>query len=99
MLDVLLYHFYFSGVEKPLTIQATDQVQARGALPSFLAMPGMEEYRDRPLDGQTVSHPLKGISTRKINGETYVWVGFDESADGWKKQIIKKNEKPGIPKT
>ena len=79
---IKFYHFFFSGVEKPIIMEAKSRELADAMLEEFGSRIGNPIPYDR-LQDIRVEVPVTGISTRIRNGETYVWVGSDRSADGW----------------
>jgi hypothetical protein len=89
MTEILFYHYYFAGIEKPLVIQAINQQQARAFLLQCLSNNAeLAEYAGKEIIQQSVSHPVVNVSKRKIGNDEYVWVGLNEkdSENGWKKQ-------------
>ena len=79
---IKFYQFFFSGVEKPIIMEAKSRELADAMLEEFGSRIGNPIPYDR-LQDIRIEMPVTGISTRTRNGETYVWVGSDRSADGW----------------
>lgn len=81
MPDVLLYHYYFIGIEKPLVIQATCRDEARRLI--LGSINGSDAYAGKTEDDiikETISEPVTGITKRIIDGKTFVWAG---QQTGW----------------
>lgn len=79
---IKFYNYYFIGMDKPIIIEARDKVSARIALNNIVdKLP--EEYRQQKPCGETVTVPIRGISTKKMKDKTYIWVGEEKSANGW----------------
>lgn len=74
------YHYYFAGIEAPITILATSRKSADVIISS---KPLPEPYASGVIDGVTNSQPLEGISKMKDGNKTMVWVGKQKSTSGW----------------
>jgi hypothetical protein len=68
-----LYHYYFEGSDKPITIQATTNRQARSTLVEVL--PYLPQYAIQDLIAETTSSLVTGISTMIKNGKKLIWNG------------------------
>lgn len=93
MPDILFYNYYFDGIEKPLSIQASNQDEARMLLPA--AIPLSPLHKDKTANdiiGQTVTEPVTGVSKRVLDGKTYVWAGQEK---GWEPEPIQQPGKTG----
>lgn len=76
------YSFSFADLDQPVIIEAYNDTQARALLKdALLKMP--PEYGYSKVIGQTVTTPVEGVSTIKINGLQHIWVGKDKAPDGW----------------
>lgn len=79
---IRFYNYYFLGVEKPLTIEATSKQDAREIMKSI--MPKLsDKYRDSKVIGETITIPLLGVSEKVVKGKKYIWVGLSKSNNGW----------------
>jgi hypothetical protein len=84
-----LYKYYFLGVQEPVEIQASCSRVARATL--INSMPRLSEaYKSsRRVIGETVTHLLEGISSMiDEQGDKVVWVGYELSKTGWKKEKV-----------
>lgn len=78
------YHYHFSGVKDPITVLASNRIEALQILQRSRLPP---EYQGKQLEGETTSQAVVDVSTMKINGKTYVWVGPQpEYPAGWKEK-------------
>lgn len=78
---VKIYKYYFDGIENPIKIQALNRKDARHLL-SISLLPVMG-YIQNDLQGETVTVPLFGVTTKTENGVDYTWCGIDFSPSGW----------------
>jgi hypothetical protein len=76
---IKIYRYYFEGIKQPLTIQAINRKSARHIL--SLALQNAP-YKHKLL-GETVTLPIIGVTTIKINGLNNLWVGTKKSKSGW----------------
>ncbi len=79
-----LYSFYFSGIAKPLQVQAASKQQARLKLQQ-LSSGGFlpKQYHNIALVGETVTTLVFGVNERILNGVRLVYVGEDNAKGGW----------------
>lgn len=68
-----LYHFYFEGIEKPITIQTDNLDMAKSLLKQKL--PSLPEYSDKMVIDEKTEGLVTGVSTRVCNGKTMTWNG------------------------
>lgn len=88
---IKFYSYYFLGLKKPVVIEALNQALSREHLHKVLEkLP--EAYHTAPCIGETVINPIPGVNTKKIDGRNYVWVGLEESENGWKLQEETKSK-------
>jgi len=79
---IKFYQYYFTGVEKPIIMEAENRAMADAMLEEFGSRIGNNIPYDRLMDIR-IEVPVTGISKRIRNGEPYVWVGTNRSRDGW----------------
>lgn len=72
-ITVRFYKYKFLGFDKPVVIEANNKAQARQALIFFIN--NNPEYYNAPVINESLSLPILGETTRKINGVENVWVG------------------------
>jgi hypothetical protein len=75
------YHYYFHGVEKPITIEANNKQEAREIMKDLITKLS-EKYTNSKIVGETITIPLLGVSEKVIKGVKYIWVG-NKSRNGW----------------
>lgn len=77
-----LYKFYFAGIKIPVIIEAFTSEKARDTIEQ-----NWEKldpvYQNSYIIGETVTVPVEGITTKKINNVEYTWVGYEKTRDGW----------------
>lgn len=79
---IKFYKYTFSGIKKPVIIEATNNKVARHELNELLPdLPA--DYRSSiPID-ESVTIPIIGISRKKMNGKKYTWIGIETIKGGW----------------
>ena len=77
------YRYYFIGLDEPVEIMATYKKEARKLL--YETINSTPLLQKRHIIGETVTLPIFGETTEEINGEDYVWVGFENTETGWMK--------------
>jgi hypothetical protein len=78
---IRFYHYYFHGVEKPITIEATNKQEAREIMKDLITKLS-DKYTNSKIVGETITIPLLGVSEKVIKGVKYIWVG-SKSRNGW----------------
>jgi hypothetical protein len=79
---IKFYCYYYEGINIPIMIEARNKVSARQILRNIRStLPDI--YQKSFVVGETIKPPVTGISTKKVNGKDYVWVGEDYTPDGW----------------
>lgn len=73
---VIFYHYYFFGIEKPVVVEAKCRKEADEILSSL-------NYDAGKAINLTVYKPITGITNKTVNGIYYIWVGLDNSQNGW----------------
>lgn len=76
-----LYHYYFLGIDVPVTVNAPNNQTARTILAQIL--PFLQKYAYRQVIGETTSSLVTGASTMVKSGKTFVWDG-----QRWKEKIL-----------
>ena len=79
---IRFYKYFFKGVEKPIIMEAEDREMADQMLGMLPEKSGVEIDMDR-LENVKIETPLTGVSKKTTLGQTYIWVGFSKSQDGW----------------
>lgn len=70
------YKYWFRGFDKPVIVEAQNKWQARHGIVAFIrANPA---YVDVPIISETLSIPIIGETTKKVDNVDFVWNG-----DGW----------------
>jgi hypothetical protein len=81
-LKIRFYKYYFTGLDKPIIMEAESKNDADQMLVEL-------QYKSQtPIDIKRlvdvrVETPITGISTRKRKGNDFVWVGKEYTSDGW----------------
>ncbi len=70
---IRIYQFFFYGLPDPIIVEAIDKQTARGVVNSMLR--SLRTYQNRRVINETVMLPITGVTTKKVNGVSYVWVG------------------------
>ena len=82
-----IYKYYFGGIEEPIEIQSSCRANARATLIQIMPTLSNNYKQSRRVIGETVTRLLEGISTMiDRDGDKVIWVGFDVSQSGWKKE-------------
>ena len=82
-MDERFYHYYFEGIQVPITILAANKKLSRSILESS---PLPETYKDKDIISETTSQPIPGISFMMHNGKKKMWIGKDKSPSGWQEE-------------
>lgn len=73
---VIFYHYYYFGIEKPVVVEAKCRKEADKILSSLNYDPGK-------AINLTLFKPIAGITNKTVNGICYIWVGLENSQNGW----------------
>jgi hypothetical protein len=79
--EIKFYKYYFSGLEKPIIMEAPSRFVADEMLFAF-----GERTNPIPMErliDVRVESPIVGVSKTKRFGKTYVWVGCQITTNGW----------------
>jgi hypothetical protein len=79
---IKFYKYYFIGVDKPIIMEAINRDMADemlSLLPERTGVPINLEL----LTEVKIEIPLTGKSTKVREGQVYIWVGEDKTANGW----------------
>ena len=79
---IKFYKFFFTGIKKPIIMEAYSRDQADEMLGLLPKKSGIEIDMDR-LEDVRIEMPLTGVSERIRFGKKYIWVGLTKSVDGW----------------
>ena len=69
-------------MDKPITMEAVDRATADKMLVQ-LSINSKVRMKVNDLIDVRIETPLFGISTKTRKGEEYVWVGKENTSDGW----------------
>jgi hypothetical protein len=79
---VRFYKYQLEHFDKGITITAKNRYTARQKLVEIVN----KLYKGKEVPkviSEIVEEPIVGVSTKRMNGKTYIWVG-DKTKDGWK---------------
>ena len=79
---IRFYKYYFVGNNKPIIMEAPDRGEADKMLVKLSDMSDGKINLKAVCDVR-VETPIVGISTTKMGGKEYVWVGRDKTKNGW----------------
>jgi hypothetical protein len=79
--EIKFYKYYFSGIEKPIIMEAPSRFIADEMLFS-LGERTSPVPMERLIDVR-VESPVVGVSKTKRFGKTYIWVGCQITDNGW----------------
>ena len=82
MSKIRFYKYYFSGVDKPVIMEAEDRITADKMMQQ-LKESTTAKISAKDLIDIRVETPIIGISKRKRHNKDYVWVGKEFTSDGW----------------
>jgi hypothetical protein len=79
---IRFYKYYFTGVDKPVIMEAEDRLTADQMMQQ-LKQNTTAKLSAKDLIDIRVETPIIGISKRKRHNKEYVWVGTEFTSDGW----------------
>ena len=79
---IRFYKYYFSGIDKPVIMEAEDRITADQMMQQ-LKQSTTANLSAKDLIDIRVETPIIGISKRKRHNQDYVWVGNEFTSDGW----------------
>lgn len=79
---IKIYRYYFENKKHPLCIVANNRIEARHKL-SLGVTPYLHKSNKPILLGETVAIAIVGKSKMHIDNVSYIWVGFENSPNGW----------------
>jgi hypothetical protein len=82
MEKIKFYKYYFKGVAKPIIMEAESKAVADNMLEQ-LGINSQTKIDLKLLEDVRIEMPIVGVSVKKRKGLDYVWVGKDNSSDGW----------------
>lgn len=82
MAKTRFYKYFFSGVEKPIIMEAEKRTDADKMLGMLGQKSNVAIDLSKLIDVR-IETPLVGISKRRRGGNDYIWVGKENSSDGW----------------
>ncbi len=77
MVEQIGYIFELAGLEKPIILFAINFLQASQY------MSGHPMYCKMQIINVQCFRPIKFLTEKNVMNGDYVWVGFDNSPDGW----------------
>lgn len=78
---IKFYQYFFKGKPKPVIMESVNREQADAMLQELMAVSGVAQLPE--IIDVKIEMPLKGVSKKVRNKQTYIWVGIDKSQDGW----------------
>jgi len=82
MNKIRFYKYYFTGVDKPVIMEAENR-QVADQMMQQLKQNTTVNLSAKNLIDIRVETPIVGISKRKRHNQDYVWVGTEFTSDGW----------------
>lgn len=82
MEKIRFYKYYFKGMPKPIIMEAESKAVAYDMLRQ-LSFKSQTAIDMKLLEDIRVETPLVGISKRKREGKDWVWIGKENSSNGW----------------
>ena len=82
MNKIRFYKYYFTGVDKPVIMEAENK-QVADQMMQQLKENTTVNLSAKNLIDIRVETPIIGISKRKRHNQDYVWVGNEFTSDGW----------------
>ena len=79
---IRFYKYYFTGVDKPVIMEAEDRLTADQMMQKLKENTSVNLSAKNLIDIR-VETPITGISKRKRHNQEYVWVGKEFTSDGW----------------
>lgn len=97
MEKIKFYKYYFIGLEKPVIMEAESKDIADNMLQQ-LSQNSKTKIDMNLLEDVRIEVPILGVSKKKRNGQDFIWVGKENTSDGWleKEQFLeieKRNSK------
>lgn len=80
--NIRFYKYFFIGMSKPIVMEAFDRLTADKMLNQLGVRSGTQINLKNLIDVR-IETPLFGITTKKRQGNEYVWIGIDKTSDGW----------------
>lgn len=78
---IKFYKYYFSNNEKPVIMEAYNREEADNML--LLLNEKTQKLDYSCLKDVRIEMPIKGLSKKTRMGITYIWVGIENSQNGW----------------
>jgi hypothetical protein len=82
MEKIKFYKYFFKGIEKPIIMEAESKDIANNMLQQL----GLNSHTNIDmslLEDVRIEMPILGVSKKKRKGIDFVWVGKENSSDGW----------------
>ena len=92
-MGIKLYHYRLKDIDKVITIECQDKVEARAWLLSIVNK--NEELVDHPVVDEKIETPVSGVTEKTVEGKQFVWYSNGRN-EGWmpketyEKIILKK---------
>lgn len=80
----LFYHYYFNGIEGPLTIEAANKKESSQYVLDHINK--VPDKRGIVLRNMRISQPIFGVTERTEKEVTYIWCGRKYHPSGWMKK-------------
>lgn len=82
MEKIKFYKYFFKGIDKPVIMEAENKVIADQML-AQLGQNSQTNINMSLLEDIRIETPIIGVSKKKRKGVEMVWVGKENSSDGW----------------
>ena len=90
---IKLYHYKLKDIDKVITIECQDKVEARAWVQSIINQ--NEDLVDHPVVDEKIETPVSGVTEKTQNDQQYIWYSNGRN-EGWmlketyEKSILKK---------
>jgi len=81
-MKVRFYKYYFNGMPKPIIMEAENRDMADQMIGELSRKSNVNIDLKQLIDLR-IETPIVGISEKKRNGVELVWVGKENTSDGW----------------
>lgn len=82
MEKIKFYKYFFKGIEKPVIMEAENKIMADDMLQQ-LEHNSQTKINMSLLEDIRIEVPILGVSKKKRKGVEMIWVGKENSSDGW----------------
>lgn len=86
MEKIKFYKYYFTGLQKPVIMEAESKNIADSMLKQ-LEQNSHTKINMNLLEDIRIEVPIIGVSKKKRKGQDFIWVGKENTSDGWLEKI------------